>query len=1397
MLPQALLNGPDNLDRNNGSPLSGLTQCQNSVEAEFQRLAKIDFDTTSQTVDLTLPPFPGAYIRGFANNVPLIFTIDSGATNTVLSKQIFDRIENKPKLTCPTGKNLTTADGSALTTYGVAKLSLKLGPLEIEPVVYVADTTDQCLLGADLLMFSELGPSDMKFSKKIIVLGGQEIPCELVGEFKTRKVTAFDTYVIPPFSEAIVDGFIERLESDDKDERLANILLEPHPLLSEKYSLGMAASISNAKSNITVKVRLINLDSTPTTIYQDTVIALAEACDPPVVTLFDQECPDEASNNDMIRRIGMCQHESSNSVHDSSYTDVPIPSHLTELYNHSIQDKDVPEQIAIKKLLIEYQDIFSQDEYDIGFTSLVEHAIDTGDARPIKQAPRKVPLAFRNDEAKAILQLLSQGLVRPSTSPWASPIVLVRKKSGETRTCVDYRKVNEVTVKDAYPLPRTQDCFDAVAGASHFSTLDFTCAYHQVGIKSEDIPKTAFCSKYGLFEWLKMPFGLTNSPATFQRLMEIVLKGLQWSTCLVYLDDVIIFGSTFNQALSRLRSVFDRIKMAGFKLKAPKCELLAEEVSFLGHILSKEGIKPNEANIEKIVNWAVPKNLKDVRNILGLGSYYRRFVKDYSKHMHPLIQLTKKDEPFNWTPECQSAFDFLKTKLTGPDIMVAHPTDTGHFILDTDACDVSLGAVLSQVNEDGQEKVVSYGSTTLGKSEKNYCITQKELLSVKYFILYYRQYLLGRHFTVRTDHSALKFLFSFKEPNGRIARWLRDLAPFDFSIEYRPGKKHGNADAVSRCPNPKDCDCEEPINLPCGFCKKCQRQCELMQGPLEERDCIDRTVEVLSLTENLDDLGTSNMHFNHVNTNFEHKICPVQTRSQTRQKGSQSLTPDLQQSNQPKQSKPKQTKPKETDTMVDEIGSKWGLTYSKHHLKKLQSKDPDIHPVMAWKLDGKRPRSENVAHLSPATIHYWNIFESLELIEGVLYRNFNKRDGSDKYIQLIVPKSLRSTVFDLVHTAPIGGHLGIRKTKSKLLQLFYWYDVDTDITVWVKKCDNCGSIKPPTTTPRAPLGKLSTSEPLFLVSTDVLGPFPVTKNGNKYILVVSDHFSKWVEIFAVPDQTAETTAKVILNEFICRFGCPLQLHSDQGRNYESAIFTELCRLLEIRKSRTTPRNPKSNGLTERFNRTLLKMIKAYLKGQQNRWDENLGCLAAAYRATPQESTSMTPNMLMLGREVRLPAEVIFGNPHPNNGEVASYGNYVSFLREKMQHAHEIAREHLNAAAERQKAIYDSKISVNSYKPGDYVWYLNENRKVGISPKLQVKYFGPCLVIMKVNDLDYVIQINDKGKRKLVHHNKLKPYEGDQSLGWAKKALKSKKLPVEFYESESSTEDSSSLTSDHE
>ena len=334
--------------------------------------------------------------------------------------------------------------------------------------------------------------------------------------------------------------------------------------------------------------------------------------------------------------------------------------------------------------------------------------------------------------------MLKRGIIEPSSSAWSSPVVLVKKKDGSTRFCIDFRKVNAVTTRDAQPLPHIDDTLDLLGGASYFSTLDLASGYWQVEVDPLDREKTAFITPFGLHQFRVMPFGLSNAPATFQRLMEQVLAGLHWSTCLVYLD-IIVFSRTVADHLDQLRDVFTHLKNAGLTLKPSKCHLLQMEVRYLGHVVSGKGIQTDPEKVRSVFDWPIPLNQKDLKRFLGLASYFRRFVQGFAQVAAPLNALTNKGKEWMWTADCTHAFLELKKRLVSTPVLVM-PQFTQEFILDTDASGEGLGAVLSQVIE-GEEKVVAYASKTLTRTERKYCATRREMLALVWATHHFRPYL--------------------------------------------------------------------------------------------------------------------------------------------------------------------------------------------------------------------------------------------------------------------------------------------------------------------------------------------------------------------------------------------------------------------------------------------------------------------------------------------------------------------------------------------------------------------------------------------------------------------------------------------------------------------------------
>ena len=465
----------------------------------------------------------------------------------------------------------------------------------------------------------------------------------------------------------------------------------------------------------------------------------------------------------------------------------PVPEHLSST-----------QQQQLKALFQEFSDIVSQGEDDLGCTPLLKHTVET-DGPPLHQPYRRQNPAVRREEMAQVQQMLSSGVIRPSNSPWASPVVMVKKKHGSLRFCVDFRQLNAATVKDAHPIPRIDNLLDSLHGARWFSTLDLKSKYWQVPIQERDKEKTAFRTSSGqLFEFNQVPFGLCNAPATFSRLMDCVLAGLHWETCFFYLDDIIVFATTWEEHLARLRQVFERLRHAKLKLGADKCTFAAREVSYLGHRITEEGLLPDPSLLATIREISPPQ--KRHGGLLLSGS--RRVLPTLRQKLHSHRRTTSRPDPegrvFHRSSDCQDAFDRLKTLLTTSP-MTAFPDFSLPFRLNTDASTAGLSAILTQVRE-GKERIICCTSRSLNQAEKAYPATKLECLTTVWGVAKFRPYLMSIPFEAYTDHYALQWLKTMRTGSALLHRWPAALEEYEFMVKHCPGKLQTHVDELSRLP---------------------------------------------------------------------------------------------------------------------------------------------------------------------------------------------------------------------------------------------------------------------------------------------------------------------------------------------------------------------------------------------------------------------------------------------------------------------------------------------------------------------------------------------------------------------------------------------------------------------
>eukprot|EP00731_Ephydatia_muelleri_P033855 Em0040g5a len=734
--------------------------------------------------------------------------------------------------------------------------------------------------------------------------------------------------------------------------------------------------------------------------------------------------------------------------------------------------------------------------------------------------------SLKGDMNEEVRKMLSRGVIRPSSSPWSSPVVMVRKKNGSWRFCIDYRKLNAVTHQDAYPLPRIDATLESLAGSTLFTTLDLASGYWQVEIKEDDKEKTAFSTEKGHFEFNVMPFGLTNAPATFQRLMECILAGLTGEQCLIYIDDIIVFSASFPERLERLTNVFLKLQDAGLKLKTEK-----------------------------------------------------RFVKDYSKIAAPLFKLLSKENAkfFAWNSASQNAFEELKSRLVSPPIL-AYPDFKQPFLLHTDASDAAIGVVLSQV-QGGSERVIAYWSRKLQKAERNYSTTEREALAVVASLKEFYPYVYGFPCKLITDHNPLTSLKGIKDVGGRLTRWLLFLQQFKLDFQYKPGRLHTNADTLSRIPS---------------------------------RDNTVAAIEELISEDTL------------------------------------------------------------------------------HTFLKAQEEDPALGKVIEALKNGTAVPSSTVPGLKKTFLQ-----------DGLLCRKFRASCSDSVCTQLVVPKGHVKIILENLHNE--SGHLGVQRTTEKVKERFYWPGYEMDIQNWVQECQQCQKRNPPQPHPLAPLGSIKCTYPFDVISWDIMGPLPLSTKGHKYILVITDLFSKWVEAFPLAVTDSETLASVLMDEVVCRYGVPRSLHSDQGANLNSQVICALCKRLGINKTRTTAYHPQGNGQVERFNRTLEAILSKVVAENQRDWDCHIPKALFAYRTAFHESSGYSPFRVNFGRSPILPIDIAVGQLNVQEygeGGEPTVPQYVETLNKSLRKIFSDVKEQLASAHDRSKKRYDKGVIGEKFTVGD-------------------------------------------------------------------------------------------------
>ena len=988
---------------------------------------------------------------------------------------------------------------------------------------------------------------------------------------------------------------------------------------------------------------------------------------------------------------------------DDHKTDWKDAVNLSHMHNRTLRDK-------LWAVLSKHVSMYTGT---LGTVRATEHRIDLKPGtKPIHMHPYRAGPKAREFMEEQINTQLKTGVIEPAQSEWASPVVLAPKKDGTLRFCVDYRRLNAATIPDTYPLPRMDDSIDSLGQAKIFSVLDALWGYWQVPISEEDRDKTTFTTHMGTYRYARMPFGLRNAPATFQRALEILLSGVRWRSCLVYIDDVIIFSQDGPSHLKHLDEVLTLLEEGGVKLKLKKCDFFKTSVEYLGHLISPGtlSVPPESKASAAVCEATFPQDVTQMKSFLGACNVYRRFIKDFAKIAVPLNSMVTKDASPDWTnpePDQEQAFETLKAKLASPPIL-ALPQPNREYMIDCDASSYAIGVVLLQQQDDKKPNdwaTVGYFSKTLTKEQRNYSPTERECFAVIWAVITLRPYLEGSHFKVRTDHSALRWLMTLNDPAGRLMRWRLRLMEFDYEITYRPGRLHQVPDALSRIPREQTQDSTEVdddipaiTDFPEHTVNALRRQAARAQSQTEDKESTSKVEEGVRLKPlvrptKVNDGSRTSRWFD---------TCAV------------SLP----------------TEPDDAETDANEL-VRLALDIV-HHQDTLEAPASDEPLPAPLTLDEilETQRSDDFCQqvaLESTDNPSSSFFEDHD---GVLCR---KQPADPTRIQIVLPEVLRPRLLRLAHHSPLAGHPGQTRLHHRLSRSYYWPQMAADVATTVRECSACAKNRLRLIRNTSPMLLFPATNPLESVAIDILGPLPKSKRGFRFILVIADRFTKLTQVVPLRKITAYDVAVAFVEHWVFKYGPPKTLLSDNGSQFVAHFFQRVCRILGTNNAYTTTYHPQTNGQVERFNRSLLAMLRCYVEDNPEDWCLMVHVLTFAYNMSVHRSTGTTPFELVL---TRYPPE--FTLAHNANRLEAVTNNDRADFASRLGVCITKARNSLLKSQARYKRNYDKRLrKTTPIRVHDSV-FLDISDPAHKTPKLTHSVSGPYRVL-DVSDNTAAIQ----------------------------------------------------------
>ena len=1143
------------------------------------------------------------FVNGQIGKHQLKMLYDTGADISCISEKEFRQIpvDLRPSKHSNEKVRYQSASGNSLQVKGIYDIPIKvLGRTVTHTFSVIKQLTDPAILGSDFIHDKQLAycPSEKQFFWK-------------ADEYWTNGVATLQQEThLPPFSICTVKTNLitDKLTKPiGKTNILVDIANTEYPLLAGGPGLVQPDQIGQTC------LELRNCGPDPITLSRGTVIGSIE-------NAMNYGCTE--INPKVINAAIM-------KIANERIMTKPTPEKAKFITENA--QINVPEQHKTKFLqtLIKHHNVFSKDKGDLGRTDLIQHEIILKTQEPVYVKQFKIPDTHHDYLQSQVKEWLKLGIVQPARSRYNSPVFLVDKKDGGFRVVQDFRALNANSHIDKYTMKDVSECISEIgrSNSSIFSTLDLTSGFWQMLLHPKSRPYTAFTVPgMGQFQWVTSAMGLLGCPATFQRLVETAVDGIQ--NVIVYIDDLIIHSKDYDQHLQTLDELFTRLQAHNLKVNLQKCVFGSKDVMYLGFHLTEAGIKPGTDKLKAVAKTEPPKNVHEIRQFLGLCNFFRNHVRNFAQISAALTNLTKKENPWRQgplPPEALKAFRELQSILCSEPV-IGYPRRDRQYALITDAAlgddknPGGLGAILTQMDEKGEHTVIAYASRKLQKHEKNYTPFLLEMQAAIWGMDHFSTNLRGRHFTLYTDHKPLEKLG--KVHTKTLNRLQEIMNTYDFEIVYKKGSE-----------------------MPADF--------------------LSRNVVASISLENTE-------------------------------------------------------------------------------LAKFQEQDPFLLQLRKFLLNKELPQQDGKLIMQLAT----DVF----IENDVLWRRLKPKNEPGRVV-ILLPRGLVQQVLQEAHGHLLTGHDGVGKTKQRILRNYWWPKMDVDIMSHLQKCHQCQVRRTDHSAPPTLLSPLpQCTEPNQRIHADLFGPLKTNENSKKYILCMTDAFTKYVELVALPDKEALTVTSAIFSKWICRYGLPLELITDQGKEFANKLSDELYTLLKMKHQTTSARHPQCNASAEVCNKTIAKYLNSFVDATTLDWELYLPPLMFSYNTSFHRSIKNSPYFLTFGIEPRLPSF-----PAPDLQRVFYGESSAAEMHQRLLFARNLAIQNNLQATEKYKDAHDNKNKAqkHSYQLKQLVLLENYNF-LGKNTKLSPKWSGPHTIIALKGDHNVEL-LTITNKKLIVNVSRIKPY----------------------------------------